>query len=325
MRNHARTLLFCVAIGLPSTFALAQPVAARRVAFLAYGCPVESERPNWPQKFRDYLGDLGHVEGRNLIFDLRYANADASRLPALAADLIALKPDALIANSYEVTEVVQKLTKTVPVLFSGTGDPVAAGFVASLARPGGNLTGIAFTAADLSGKHLELLRKLSPRAVRLAVLAETGSLSYVERRLKPRADAVGFTVIPIAIDSQEDFPRALAEIRGAKAEALITAGGAFFVCKRRQIADLARQAGIPSVYALRDAVEAGGLISYGPNVLAITRLAARITDRILRGAKPADLPVEQPDEYELVVNVGVAKALGIAIPQEILVLATIVE
>jgi putative ABC transport system substrate-binding protein len=296
---------------------LAQPQTLQRVAFLSYGCPIESERPDWIAKFRQYLAELGHVEGINMVIDVRTASAATGLVPSLVAELMALRPDVMVVNSYEGTKAIQRLNVPIPIVFSGGGDPVAAGFVDSLARPGHNLTGVAFAALDTTGKRLELLRKVVPRAVRLGVLAERGDADYIETSLAPKARALGFTIVSATISSQEDFSRALTSLREARVEALMTTGGAFFFCKRRQVAAMSRALRAASIFDLYEEAEAGGLLSYGPDVLAITRLVARQVDRILRGRAPADIPVEQPNEYELVVNAGVAKSLGIQIPAEI--------
>ena len=311
-------VLVAAGMSMPSD---AQQARIQRVAFLGYGCPVESERPNWIPKFKDYLAELGHVEGRNVVVDVRIAQANVGRVAPLAAELMALKPDVMVVNSYESTRVVQKMNLPVPIVFSGGGNPVEAGFVDSLARPGHNMTGIAFAAGDTTGKHLELLRKVVPQAVRLGVVAEPGDLAYVENRLAPQAKTLGFALVPVTVSTAEDFPAALGALRAAKVDALITTGGAFFFCKRAQVAALARELRVPSISSLREEAEAGALLSYGPDVLAITKLLARHVDRVLRGRAPAEIPVEQPDEYELVVNLRVAKTLGMTLPGEILVRA----
>lgn len=268
--------------------------------------------------FRTGLNEFGYQVGRNLILDEYYANGSEARLAELATSAIAAKPDLIVTTGTVVTSIVAKLTQTVPIV-SVTGDPVGSGFVASLARPGGNITGMAITAGPaLAEKWLELLSEMAPSAHRVAMLRNARNIASAAQLGQMRAAAarrtMGFTIDEFAIDAAVELPSVLEAIRRAKSDALVVDNEPFLVSKRSDIAALS----LPAITSGRDFTEAGLLASYGSSIFDIYRHIPSYVDRILKGAKPADLPVQQPTKFELIVNLKTAKALGLTIPPSIL-------
>jgi len=269
------------------------------------------------------LRDLGYVEGRNLVIEDRSAEGKFERLPALAAELVALGVDVILAPGTPSAMAARQATGTVPIVVANAGDPVASGLVASLARPGGNVTGLSLLVPELVGKCLEHLRQAVPGAARIAVLWQPGAIP--ERAEDDMLKQAGVAARLLGVQAQfvearspADFDRAFSDMAQARAGALAVLTSTMFLIERRRLVALATKHRLPAVYSLREFVDAGGLMSYGANAADLFRRAATYVDKILKGTKPADLPVEQPTKFELVINLKAAQALGITIPQSVL-------
>jgi len=299
----------------------AQPVSARvpRIGFLALN---PGANPHLREAFLQGLRDLGYVEGRTIVIEYRDAEGKLERLRALGAELVALKVDVIVTGGgTPVALAAQQATRTLPVVFSSATDPVTDGLVTSLARPGGNLTGLSNLAPELVGKCLEQLKEAVPKVGLVAVLWQPGAIGGRTDMLKPAevaARALGVRLQFIEARGPADFDRAFSDMARAHAGALAVLGSAIFNSERRRLVDLAAKHRLPTVYTSRDFVDAGGLMTYGPNLADSFRRAAAYVDKILKGAKPADLPVEQPTKFELVVNLKTATALGLTIPPSLL-------
>jgi ABC-type uncharacterized transport system substrate-binding protein len=270
--------------------------------------------------FRQGLSDTGWVEGQNVAIEYRWAEGRYDRLPALAADLVARKVDVVAAMDTPAMLAVKSATLTIPIIFLGGIDLVAAGLVASLARPGGNLTGISIMVIKLMPKRLELLSELVPQARVIALLVNPNNLS-VERVIRDvqqtaRAKGVHLGILKAGTDSE--FETAFGSLPQLRAGAIVVAADPFFLSRREQLVTLAARHAIPAIYEVRAFAEAGGLISYGPSLTGAFRQAGAYVGRILQGAKPADLPVQQPTKFELVINLKTAKVLGLTVPPSIL-------
>lgn len=316
-----RLVALCATLGT-TLGALAQPARKRPrigVLFLASAASVGTN----VEAFRAGLQEYGYVEGRTVDIEFRSAEGHAERLPALAKDLVARKVDVIIAGGGNVsTLAARKATSTIPIIMSGSFDAVAAGLVASLARPGGNVTGLNVP-ADLAGKQLELMRELLPGLAKVAVLTRADE-AVAGRREQAKAmikDLLQLDLDFVAVREAEDLAAALNGIRAAKPGALMVGPDPLYFQHAERLIEFARSARIPAIYPLRDFVEAGGLLSYSVSSQEFYRGIARYLDRILKGAKPADLPVEEPRAYELVINLKTAKTLGIAVPQTLLLRA----
>jgi len=275
------------------------------------------------EAFRQGLRDLGYVEGRNLVIEYRAAEGKSERLPALAAELVALKVDVIVAPTTPAALAAKQATRTIPIVFSFAPDPVASGLVTSLARPGGNVTGLSVLGPELVGKRLELLTQAVPGVSRVAFLWQPGALDErqgkdILKEAEVAARALGVRLQFVEARGPADFDSAFSEMTRARADALTVLTSVMFFNERRRLVDLAAKNRLPAVYPWRDSVDAGGLMSYGPNVADLFRRAATYVDKILKGAKPADLPVEQPTKFELVINPKAAKALGLTIPPSVL-------
>ena len=304
----------------PRILAAQQPVKVYRVANLGVGSPTTTGV--FFDNFKKGLRDLGYIEEQNIVIDARWAEGKAERLPGLAAELAALNPDVIIASGTPGTRAAKQATATIPIVMIGVADPVGAGLVASLAHPGGNITGVSNLSLELSGKTLELLHAAVPKATRIAVLMSDDPIhSFLLKEIQDAAKGFGLTVLPTRAKSPEELERAFASIANEKAQAVIVLADVVFSGQRKRIAELAAQARLPSMYQFREHTEAGGLLSYGPDSRNLQKVVATYVDKILKGAKPGDLPVQQPTEFELVINLKTAKALGITFPQEILLRA----
>ena len=270
--------------------------------------------------FRQGLRELGYVEGQNVALEVRSTDGRPERLPDLLAELVRLKVDVILAPSDQVIAAAQKATTSIPIVMSNASDPVARGFVVSLARPGGNITGLTIQAPDIAGKNLQLFKEAVPGLARVGVLWEPGfpgGRQYLSEA-EAAAKALGVQLQPVEVRSPDEFDGAFAALTRDRARAAFIAGSPMLFVNRARMAELAVKHHLPTVCALREYVEAGCLIGYGTSVTAQFRRAAYFVDRILKGAKPADLPVEQPTKFELVINLKAAKAIGLTIPPAVL-------
>jgi putative tryptophan/tyrosine transport system substrate-binding protein len=295
-----------------------QAAKVPRIGYLAL-----NPTPHLQEAFRQGLRDLGYVEGRNLVIEYRDAEGKAERLPALAAELVALKVDVILAAGTPAALATKQATRTLPIVFTAIADPVTSRLVTSLAQPGGNVTGLSVLAPELVGKCLEQLKQAVPGVSRVAVLWQPGG--HGERTDKDTlegadvaARALGVRLQFVEAKGPADIDRTFSDMTRARAGALTVLGGGMFFGVRRRLVDLAAKNRLPAVYPWRDFVDAGGLMSYGANLADLYRRAATYVDKILKGAKPADLPVEQPTKFELVINLKTAKALGLTIPPSVL-------
>ena len=271
-------------------------------------------------QIRQALREVGYVEGRTIAIEFRLAEGKTERLPALAAELVQLKVDAIMTFGDPAIRAVQEATKTIPII-AATDDLVGAGLVASLARPGRNTTGVSILASELNVKRLELLKEALPKVSRVAVLWDPGTGTFHLPALEAAARSLGVELQILEVRRPEDFQRAFGAARKGRAGALNVLASPFLYGHRQTIIDLAAKNRLPAIYQWREMAEAGGLMSYGPTLSELFRLCATVLDKILKGAKPGDLPVEQPKKFELVINLKTAKAIGLKIPQSVLVRA----
>ena len=302
----------------------AQPAKASRIGLLTLRW---RSTPSNPEPFYDAftqaMRELGYVEGRNLVIDSRFADGKSERLPALAAELIALKPAVIVTHAMNATEALRRATSTIPIVVSPMTDPVGRGLAASLARPGGNVTGMSHMGIDLAPKQLELLKSMMPALSHVAVLANPGNPSHpaVLKIVQASAQQVGIKILVVNASTAEEIEGAFAVVMQERADAGIALSDPFFTGQRRQIPALALKHRLPMMFAQREFVAAGGLMSYGASIVDLYRGAAIYVDKILKGANPADLPIEQPTRIHLAVNRKTAKALGFSIPSELLLRA----
>ncbi len=270
--------------------------------------------------FRQELRNLGWVEGQNVVFEYRFADGQLDRLPALAAELVRLKVDVILAGSTPGARAAKNATGTIPIVMVTTGDPVGGGLVPSLARPGGNLTGVTALGEVVSGKRLELLMQAVPDVTRVAVLTDPTfpSTRPVLQGVRRAARALGVQLHVLEVRDPSEFEQAFAAMKSAGERALMVGADPVFNTHRRRLVELAAKGQLPTMYGLREFVDVGGLMFYGANLPHMYRRAATFVDKILKGTKPADLPVEQPTKFELVINLKTAKALGLTIPPSIM-------
>ncbi len=316
MRRIGLAIVLAVSLTLASLVAEAQQTGkVYRIGWLA-----PASLPTTLDAFRDGLRVFGYVEGNNLVIEQRYANGKPERLAGLVAELVGAKADVIVTTGNQATAAAKTTTGAIPVVFVA-GDPVEAGFVASLARPGGNMTGVNTLPGELNAKRLELLKEALPKVSRVAVLFEPRQLSTSIPPIETAASLLGLQVTRLEVHGAYDFERALAAAARSHVGALMPVSSALFHGERQRIISLAAKHRLPAIYEHRDFAEAGGLLSYGPDILFLNRRVAAYVDKIFKGAKPTDLPVEQPTKFELVINLKTAKALGLTIPQTILLQA----
>jgi len=299
-----------------------QAAKIARIGYLAFDRAAGDPRQR--EAFLQGLRDLGYVDGRNLVIEWRDAEGKPERLPALAVELVALKVDVIVTEGGTVGALAAKhATRTVPIVFTAVGDPVSERLVTSLPRPGGNVTGLSTVSPELVGKSLELLKQAVPGVSGVAFLLKPDAMP--DRARKERLEAADVAARALGVRLQvveargpEDFDRAFSDMTRARAGALAVLGTPVFNRERRRLVDLAAKHRLPAVYSFRLYVEAGGLMSYGPDLPDMFRRSATYVDKILKGARPGDLPVEQPTKFELVINLKTAKALGLTIPPSVL-------
>jgi putative tryptophan/tyrosine transport system substrate-binding protein len=300
-----------------------QPQKVYRVGVLSPFSSSFGPGPSF-EAFRQTFRDLGYLEGRNLAIEYRWADGRSDRLPDLAAELVRLHVDVIIsAWGTPAALATKKATSTIPIVFAGVGDAVAVGLIASLARPGGNVTGSTFITEETIGKQLELLKEVVPRVSRIGVVVNPSNPVYgpVLRASEAPARALGLHLTVVGVERAEDFERAFRAALQEHMGGLVVLRDSVLQINRAQLVALAASSRIPAVYGNRAFVDSGGLMSYGPSLIEMYQGAAYLVDKILRGAKPSDLPVEQATRMELVVNRKTAKALGLTIPPDLLVLA----
>jgi len=311
--------------------AAAWPLVARaqqvgktpQIGYLGVSSP--SLEPHYVEAFRQKLRELGHVEGKNIAIEYRWAEGQDDRLPNLASELVRLKPDVIVTTGTPGAVAAMQATKTIPIVMASSADPVGSGLVASLARPGGNVTGFTILGPELEGKRLELLKQAVPGLSRLAVLwnpSNPGIVSYFET-VKNAGRALQISLGPVVeVRRSDELDSAFTAIASARPHALVVIADRFLLSHRKQIVEFAAVKRLPTMYPYREYVDAGGLMSYAPSNTELFLGTAIYVDKILKGAKPGDLPIQEPTKFELVINLKTAKALGLAIPPGLLARAT---
>jgi putative ABC transport system substrate-binding protein len=272
--------------------------------------------------FAEALRELGYVEGQNIVIEWRFT-PDGAKLPELAAELVGLNLDLIVTGAGPAIRAARQATSTIPIVMSFSGDPVGTGLVPSLSRPGGNLTGLSFMSPDLSAKRVEVLLEAFPAVRRLATLWNPEDPVYALEleRTEKAARGLGLTLLPIAVRTPGEFESAFGEMVAAGADGLVVFAHALTIANSRSLVEIANRQRFPTMYGLREYVVEGGLMAYGPRVTDLFRRAASYVDRILKGAKPGDLPVEQPTRFELAINLKTARALGLTVPRSVLLRA----
>jgi putative ABC transport system substrate-binding protein len=316
--NNRRKLIVAFGVGAIAAplASFAQKPAAKmhRIGFLS---PITAASiAGRLEAFQAGMRELGYVEGKNFTMVWRFGDGRYERLPDLALELVQQHADVIVVNGNQAISAVRKATAQIPIVMANVNDPVGSGFVASLARPGSNVTGLSSIASDISAKYLELLLSFAPKMSKVAVLTETtsGAQATILNNARAAGKKAGVSILALEARSPQEIDHAFVAMTQAKAQGLIFASNPLFTLQRRQIAELAAKHRLPSISALREFAEAGALMSYGPNFNEMYRRAATYVDKILKGAKPADLPVEQPTLFELVINGKTAKVLGLKIP-----------
>jgi putative ABC transport system substrate-binding protein len=323
MRRRAFITLLGGAAAWPLAARAQQRERMRRIGVLAAAAEDEPEMKARLAVFRQGLEKLGWSEDRNVRVDTRFAAGRADQFQVLSKELVALKPDAILAHTTPVAAALQRESRAIPIVFISVSDPIGSGFVASLARPGGNPTGVLQYEASITGKWLAMLKEIAPGLARAALLAnpKTTAYDYFRRSAEALAPSLAIELVPSPVENATDIERAIESLVRASNGGLILPPDSTTLLHRDLIISLANRHRLPAVYSLRAYVAAGGLMSYDTNQVEAARLAATYVDRILRGAKPADLPVQAPTKYETVLNLKTAKALGLTVPDKLLVAA----
>ena len=312
------TILFALSVSAQAQ----QPTKIPRIGYLSVNAL--SRNTVRIEAFKQGLRELGYVEGKNIVFEWRSAEGKFDRVPALAAELVRLKVDVIVTGGARATRPAKKATSTLPIVMASDRDPVGSRFVTSLARPGGNITGLPNLSSELSGKRLEILKETFPKLSRLAVFGNSTIPGNAQalREVKLAAGALKVQIQYLAVLDLKDIETAFQSAAKGRADAVLVLGGPVVNSQRKQIVELAVKSQLPVMSHRRNYVEAGGLMSYGVSSTDLFRRAATYVDKILKGAKPADLPVEQPKKFEFVINLKAAKALGLTIPPAVLYQAT---
>jgi len=323
MRRIGLAVVLSLSLVLAVLAAEAQPAGdVHRIGYLSTSSATAT--PGYVEAFRQGLREFGWSEGQNLVIDYRFAEGRVERLPALAVELVQLKVDVIVAAATAATVAAKNATRTIPIVMVSVSDAVRLGLIASFARPGGNATGLTWSVGlEFGGKLLELLKETLPKVRRVAILWNPGNPAHeaAVSELRAAARSLRVQLQLLSVRGPEEFDGAFAAMAKEHAEALLVVSDPMLNLNAARLADLAAKNRLPSMHGMRGNVEAGGLMSYGPNNVALYRRAAFFVDKILKGANPADLPVEQPTKFELVINLKTAKALGLTIPQSILVRA----
>ena len=319
--DRRNTLLAFAALA-SAPLAVAQPVGkSGRVGVIRTTGPTDF--PQFAEAFRDGLRDAGYVEGQNVSVEYRWAEGEAERLPTLAADLVRLDVDVIVASGTDAALAVRRASATIPLVFLAVADPVGSGLIATLAHPGGNSTGLAFLTPDINDKRLELLKQATPLTQRVAVLVNPGNEGHRRQfaRLEQAASTLKVKLVAVEVQRPEDFDNAFVAISKERSPALMIMVSPLHHRHIQRLADLALQAKVPSMMEFTEFAKAGGLMAYGPSWAEFSRRAGEYVGKILKGAKPADFPVEQPTKFEFVVNRKTADALRITIPPALLLRA----
>ena len=304
---------------LPRTVEAQAPAKARRVGLLMSTTPATAA--HIVAAFGEGLRDLGHIEGTNVVLEYRWAEGRPERLAELAADLVRQRMDVIVASSQAAALAAARATKTIPIVMVNASDPVQVGLVASLARPGGNVTGLSQQLTpEIRAKQLQLVKEVVPRATRVVVLWSS-STTVGLKEYEAAGPSVGLRVRLVELRAADDLGRVFTAMAASRVDALLVPGDTLLFMERRQVVELAREHRLPAMYSSREFTQAGGLMSYSARLAEQFRRSATYVDKILRGAAPATLPVESPSQYELVINLGTAKALGLAIPRPLLIRA----
>ena len=321
MRKSSCLTLGALLIALCGSAGAQQAKKVPRIGLLSPFTPADAA--HWHEAFRQGLRDHGWIEGKNIGIEYRYAEGKNDRLPDLVADLLRLKIDVIVASVATDALVAKKATKTIPIVMASAGDPIASGLVNSLARPGGNITGLSQIAPELAGKRLELLKEVVPKLSRVAVLwrPEGASSPLAWEESQAPARALGLQLHSMEARSTNDFDKGFEEAAKAHAGALAVLPDPLFAGNLKRIADLAAKGRLPSIFHLGEFADVGGLMTYGPDRSDMFRRAATYVDKILKGTKPADLPVEQPVKFEFIINLKAAKQIGLTVPPNVLVRA----
>jgi putative tryptophan/tyrosine transport system substrate-binding protein len=311
-----RSILVALALLACAVIAEAQQTnKSARIGFLATVSPaVLASRID---AFRQGLRELGYIEGKNIVIEWRFAEGKADRLPGLAAELVRLKVDVIVTAAPPPTRAAKHATSIIPIVMAFDDDPVGSGFVASLARPGGNITGLSTQAPDIGGKQLELLKEIVPKLSRVAILGTSSVPGYAQmiREIEDAAKALGMSVLRLDVQSSKDIDTAFQTATKGRANAAIVIGSPVIRSRQQDIVALALKSRFPTTYIRPEFVEDGGLMTYGPSINDLFRRAATYVDKILKGRTPADLPVEQPMKFDFVINLKTAKQIGLEIPQ----------
>ncbi len=297
-----------------------QPAKIPRIGILPPG-PISAERMHLWEAFRQGLRELGYVEGQNIALQFPSGEVKTERLPELAAELVRSDVNIIVAVAQPAVRAAQRATRSIPIVTPVVSDPVETGIVTSLAHPGGNVTGLSLLSVDLSGKRLELAKEIIPKISRIAILSNAvnpGNITPQLRGVKTAASALGLSIQVVEVLGANDFERAFQDAKKGRAGALLVLDDSLFFTHLTQIVRLAEQNRLPAIYGFTEFVEAGGLMVYAANLAGMFRRAATYVDKILKGAKPADLPVEQPTKFEFIINLKTAKQIGLTIPPNVL-------
>jgi putative tryptophan/tyrosine transport system substrate-binding protein len=311
---------FPIVVALTLCGAVAEAQEPKKVARIGYLTPnPPSAHSARYEAFRQGLRELGYVEGKNIVIEYRYAEGKQDRVPTLAAEIVRLKVDVIVTGGSTATRAAKEVTVTIPIVMASDPNPIGNGFVASLARPGGNITGLSTLRPELNGKRLELLKEVLPRLARVAVFGSSTAPGNVQQRreIELAAEALGVKLQYVDVLSPKDIQAAFRAASNGRADAFLVVGGNVLF-PHAQVAELAIKSRLPTIHERQEYVEAGGLMSYGVSITDLDRRAATYVDKILKGAKPADLPVEQPTKFELVINLKTAKQIGLTIPPNVL-------
>src|ERR1043166_8336203 len=319
MKNKITTLaLSALFFALCSSAWAQQATKVPRIGYLTAQSPLSVAAR--VEAFRQGLRELGYVEGKNIIIEWRYAEGKLDRSPGLAAELIGLKVDVIVSGGPQTSRVAKKATATIPIVMGFDNDPVGNGFVSSLARPGGNITGLSSLAPEISGKQLELLKEIVPKLSRVAVFENSNEPANPQsvKEIELAAGVFGVQLQHVDVIGPKDIETAFRLATKGRAEAILSLNSPVLNSQRKEVADLAVKSRLPAIYGNGEHVEAGGLMYYGANTPELFRRAATYVDKILKGAKPRDLPVEQPKKFGLIINLKAAKQIGLTIPPNVL-------